>query len=476
MTEKPSLKKNYIYRLIYEALSLALPFITVPYISRVLEANGVGRVSFAESVTAYFIMFCALGKNTYGTRIIAVRRDDRRNCSKSFLEIELLSFICLLVLLIPWSILIFNAHENRLLYIAMTPCLVAAMLDISWFYTGIERMGIIAGISGIVKLAGVILMFVLVKSSGDIALYCLINSSVLLISNLLMWLFLPKYLCSIKGIKLTPFSHLRETLIYFIPAVATSVYLVLDKTLIGLITKDEYQNGYYEQASKVINVGKAFAFLVFNSVMTARMSYLFSEKDHDKIKEMISASMDFILLFVYGAVFGLLGISHDLVPLLFGEGYEAVEGLIYLMLPLILIIAVSNCLESHYYVPSGQRGKSNRYLIAGAVLNFCLNLCLIPHFAAAGAVAASVAAELLITILYMSNCAGIYKPAQILASSFKRIAAGICMAGIVYVTGRMAMAKLPLLFIQLAAGVVSYILILLIMKDKGVMRILKSLH
>ena len=473
--EKPSIKKNYIYRLIYEALSLALPFITVPYISRVLEAKGVGRVSFAESVAAYFITFCALGKNTYGTRMIAVRRDDRKNCSKSFLEIELLSFICLLVLLIPWSILIFKAHENRTLYLAMTPCLIAAMLDISWFYTGMERMGIIAGISGSVKLAGVILMFVLVKSSGDVALYCLINSLVLLFSNLLMWLFLPKYLGRPTG-KLKPFSHLRESLVYFIPAVATSVYLVLDKTLIGLITKDEYQNGYYEQASKVINVGKVFAFLVFNSVMTARMSYMFSEKDHDKIKEMINASMDFILLFVYAAVFGLLGISHNLVPLLFGEGYEAVEGLIYLMLPLILIIAVSNCLESHYYVPSGQRAKSNRYLIAGAVLNLCLNLCLIPYFAAAGAVAASVAAELLITILYMSNCAGIYKPAQILASSFKRIAAGLCMAGIVYAAGMIPAAALPVLLIQLAAGVVSYMLILVIMKDKGVMRILKSLH
>ena len=47
---QPSLKKNYIYRVLYEVLILITPFITTPYISRVLGADGVGDYSFSHSI------------------------------------------------------------------------------------------------------------------------------------------------------------------------------------------------------------------------------------------------------------------------------------------------------------------------------------------------------------------------------------------------------------------------------------------
>ncbi len=75
--EQPNVRKNYVYRLLYEILILITPFITTPYISRVLGADGVGIYSYTSSIMAYFTMFAALGTAAYGAREIAQLRDVR---------------------------------------------------------------------------------------------------------------------------------------------------------------------------------------------------------------------------------------------------------------------------------------------------------------------------------------------------------------------------------------------------------------
>lgn len=83
-----------------------------------------------------------------------------------------------------------------------------------------------------------------------------------LIGNISMWTYLPKLLAKVEFKTLHPFKiHLKQTFAYFIPTVATSVYTVLDKTMIGAITKSEELNGYYEQATKIIRMIESLLFL-----------------------------------------------------------------------------------------------------------------------------------------------------------------------------------------------------------------------
>ena len=98
---EPSLKKNFALRTLYQVLLLVVPFITAPYVSRVLTADGVGVYSFTNSIQTYFSMFAALGTVSYGTREIARNRNDKEKRSKLFWEIEslsvLTSFFCILI-------------------------------------------------------------------------------------------------------------------------------------------------------------------------------------------------------------------------------------------------------------------------------------------------------------------------------------------------------------------------------------------
>ena len=71
---KKSVAKNYIYNLTYQILTLILPFITTPYISRVLGSEGIGIYGYTYSISTYFILFGSLGVALYGQREIAYAR------------------------------------------------------------------------------------------------------------------------------------------------------------------------------------------------------------------------------------------------------------------------------------------------------------------------------------------------------------------------------------------------------------------
>lgn len=472
----PSVRKNYIFNLLYEIFATITPFITAPYVSRVLGADEIGKYSYTSSIMTYFTLFAALGTTTYGAREISRYRDNKAKASKVFWEIEIVTVITSLLCLIIWTGLVLISDEYKAYYFALTPMLLSTMFDISWFFVGYERMGSIILRNFVVRILGIVLIFTFVKSKSDIIIYILINSLTNLFGNLSMWLYLPKLLdkVNIKGIKL--FIHFKETLIYFVPTIATSVYAVFDKTLIGIITKDSFANGYYEQANKIINILKTVVFFSINQVMGSRLSYLFEKNEFLEIKRRIDKTLNYILFLAFGCIFGVIGVANRFVPLFFGGGYEPVVGLLCLMSPLVVIIGISNCMGSLYYTPNGLRSKTANYIIIGSVANLMCNCLLIPILGAKGAVIGSIVAESIITILYINNSSGYMSWGKIIRFSWKRILAGIIMCYLINVEGNYFNGNsLIVLVTQVISGVLIYIGILVIMQDSIIMETLEEI-
>ena len=66
-----NVKKNYLYSVSYQMLTIIVPLITTPYLSRKLGAERVGIYSFTISIVQYFILVSMLGILDYGNRTIA---------------------------------------------------------------------------------------------------------------------------------------------------------------------------------------------------------------------------------------------------------------------------------------------------------------------------------------------------------------------------------------------------------------------
>ncbi len=464
---QPSIKKNFIYHTFYEVLVVLTPFITTPYIARVLGSTGVGISSYTHSIMAFFTMFAALGTPQYGIREIARHRDNAEETSKLFWEIELLTVFTSGICLVGWIILCFFYREYTPYLFALTPLLLSNMANINWFFTGHEKVLYTVIRNSACKILGIILLFTCIKTRQHLFLYILLNSLVSLLGNLSMWTYLPKMLVKVDFHTLSFQNHLKETLVYFVPTIATSIYSILDKTLLGLIAHNYSTSGFYDQAHRLYIIANSLVFTSLNAVMEARISYLFAKGNEQEIKHRIRRAIDFTMLTGFACVFGIVGIAKIFVPLFWGPGWDPVEHLIYMMAPLTMIIGVSYCLGSLYYNPSGNRAQSARFLIIGAGVNLVLNLLFIPKWAAYGAIAASIISEGTITTLYVRNCKGYLMPRTLLACSWKRFLVGSAMCALVMLIGKISPNRAILtLVIQILSGAVFYVSALCLAKDE----------
>lgn len=471
MREK-KLTGNLMLSTIYQILTLVIPMVTAPYAARVLGVDGTGIYSYTHSYVMYFMLFGALGMVSYGTREIAQHRNSVTERSRIFWEIAFLTIFTTSASIFAWIIWILFNQDYRTYYIILTMNLLGTMFDISWFYAGMEEFKYTVTQNSLFKIIGAVSIFLFVKKQEDLWVYILILSLSTFLANITMWVYLPKYIKRVPLNSLRFKRHFKETLVYFVPTIATSIYTILDKTLIGLITKETSENGYYEQATKVINMAKSLCFAGVNSVLSSRISYLFSQKKYQEIKDRIAVSMEFILSVGVAICFGLIGVSERFVPFFFGPGYENTIFLLQFMSPLIVIIGISNCLGSQYYTPAGLRSKSAKFIIAGSVINLILNLLLIPKLKSSGAVIATIVAELTITGLYLYYCDGYYSFVRLLSQIWKKLIAGVIMLVSVFFIGRIISNAFISIICQVFIGGIEYVSILYILRDDFMTRLL----
>lgn len=463
--DEPSVRLNFILSMAYQVLVVVLPMITAPYVSRVLGADKNGIYSFTASYQTYFSMFAALGTVSYGSREIARNRKDRPLRSKLFWEIELMTVLTSTVSLIAFIAFFMLRDRYRIYYVPQVMAILAVMFDISWFFTGIEEFRYIVTKNAAFKLLGAVLIFTLVHSPEDLLIYITILSATTMIGNMTMWIHMPRFLDKVDLKSLRIRRHLKETLVYFIPSIATSVYTVLDKTLIGEITRNEAENGYYDRVVQLINIMKALTFTALNSVLGARISYLFAEKRYDEIRRRIETSINYILFMGLGICFGLSAVAPRFIPWFLGPGYERSITMLILMSPIVVIIGVSNCLGSQYFTPSGKRAQSARFIITGSCVNLVLNLILIPRYWGYGAIVASLAAEMTITILYVIFSRESFHPVVLIRDGWKKLLAAVVMFAAARFIDPLFHANFPALAAEVLLGGSIYIALLFLLRD-----------
>lgn len=462
---KQSIKKNYILNTAYQILALLTPLITTPYISRVLGAEGVGNYSFTYSVSALFAMFAILGTTTYGQRAIAQIRENKEILSKTFWEIECVSLLSMCVTLFCWFVFIAIYPYHKFLFIILSLEIVSSGADISWFYSGLERFSFVVFRNSAIKISGIILLFLLVKTRQDLWVYLLIMGGSRFLGNLSMWFTLRRFIEPVKIKELHLAGHLRNTIAYFIPTIAASVYSYLDKVMIGVFTTTSVENGYYEQAQKIVRVGYTII-ISLNMVMSSRMSYLFARNNIDEIKTRLEKSLAFILTFSIPIAFGICAIAKNFVPWFNGKEFGKVIILLYLSSPLVVILSMHNYLASQYLIPSGQRVRSTKGVIIGAITNFVFNLILIPQFQSVGAIIATLAAESSICIVYYNMSREMVPMKLIIKYIPKQLLASVVMGTIVYFIGRNHSGSVKITLIQITVGITLYALLLLLMREK----------
>ena len=377
------------------------------------------------------------------------------------------------IALVCYILLAIFSSQYGLVYMVQIPFFIGAILDISWLYQGIEDFKYVVVRNTIIKFASVALIFLLVKDRNDLVKYLLIMGLSQVVGNIPMWVRLPKEVQYSRICFANMKKHLAETIIYFVPAIATQIYSVLDKAMLGMLGGIEEENGYYEQAHKIISMTISLV-SSYTIVMRSRISYLFGKSEESVIKYEISKTLRFICFLVFPMAFGLAGVARNMVPWFLGTGYDKVVYLIYIFCPMYIFLGIDTCLGTNVLLPSGQQNKSSIGQIIGAFLNLVLNAILIPRLYSIGAAIASVTTELVIFIILLYYSRNYVKATELIKMSQKYFFAGLTMFFPVFWLSGKISASLFCTIVLIVIGIAIYSGVLLIVRDEFVYGILLS--
>lgn len=467
---KKSITKNYIYNLIYQILVIIIPLVTTPYLSRILGAENIGIYSYTLSIVTYFILFGSLGVASYGKRSIAYVQDKIEERSKIFFEIFLLRVITLSISLVIFYFTFCSSGEYSVYYTILIFEIIANCIDISWFFQGLEEFKKTVVRNTIVKLISLMCIFIFIKNENDLNKYFIIYVVSNVLGNLSLWMNLKKYVVKIKIKDIKIFKHLKATIGLFIPQIATEIYTVLDKSMIGTIVPDKAEVGYYEQAQKIVKLLLTLA-TSLGTVMAPRMANTYAKGDNKKIKEYMMNSFTFIMFLVFPLMLGITSVANKFVPIYYGNGYDKVADLIIVISPILVAIGLSNVIGTQYLLPTGQEKKYTISVVTGAIVNLILNSLLIKNMASIGASIATVIAEFTVTGVQFYIIRKEIKITDIIKISYKYIIASVIMFFVSIGIGKLFENDIISIITQVCVSAMIYCLILILLKDKMIFKI-----
>lgn len=473
MEKNPNIKRNYIYMLFYQSLQILTPLITAPYVSRILGAANIGVYSFVYANYIYFQLFCTMGIGTYAQLEAAKVRDDIEKLSKLFIEIMITKFCTFGVSVILYLAFIVINGKYTTLYLIQIFLLVATAVDISWLFEGVENFKTVMLRNVIVKLLTIGSILLFVRNKNDLWIYAVIIASGTLLGNLLIFPLLKNYLLLKKYKDMYILVHLKATFVFFLPAIASVLTSTTDKLMIGWITKDELQNGYYEQSTKIETLLFSL-FASLNHIMRSRMAYLSINSKKTEILERLNMSLKYVSFIVFPITCGIISVSNIFVPWFFGEEYEAVVGILKIMSLWLIPQALSGCLMEQYIMPNGGQIVVTKIIWLGAFVNTLLNAILISDYKAYGATVASLFAEIIVAIATVFICKKVVTIRKYISDSWKHVLSSISMLVILFPVVSCMKACFLHLVVCILLGIATYVLGLLLMKDSFIIYICKN--
>ena len=453
--------KNYAYNLSYQLLVIILPIITTPYVTRVFSSTDLGTYGYFNSIVTYFILLATLGVANYGTKEISGHRKDIR---KNFWGIYTLQFgatilsICLYILLC----LSLSFMQNPVAYI-LGLSLVSKGMDISWLFQGLEDFRKITVRNITVKLVGVISIFLFVKSANDLYLYVFLLTIFELLGQFSMWLPAREFIGKPHFDWSYAKQHLKPVVLLFLPQIAISLYVTLDRTMLGALasTKDV---GIYDQALKLVNILLTLV-TSLGSVMLPRVANLLSTGDHKAVNKMHQMSFLIYNLVIFPIIAGMLIVNDDFVQFFLGQDFQDAKYAIAIMIFRMFFIGWTNIMGIQILIP---HNKNKEFMISTtipAIVSVGLNLLLLPKLGYIGAAIVSVLTEALVWAIQLYFTRNYLKEVPFLASTVKIIGASALMYGVLFVV-KTTVNFTPVINVMVFAtiGVILYISQILFLK------------
>lgn len=399
MTNK-RIKKNLILNFILLSSQYLYPLISFPIVSRVLGAEGIGKVNMAITFISYFSMFASLGIPTYGIRCVSKVKDDKEKLSRTVQELLIILTMTTFLAMIILIYMIFNVEKlylEKTLYLVVSINLILNTYGVVWFYQGLELYTYITKRTLIVKTISLIFIILMVKNPSDYIWYGLAAVMTEGGSNLFNLINLRKYIY-LKPIKNYQFKkHIKPMILFFTSSIAISIYNKLDVIMIGFLSND-IENGYYAVGIKVVKMLLALVTTI-NTVLLPQLIIYYDNLDYDNVIKTLKSAIKFAAFIALILIMLIFINGDEIIRILSGNQFSNSIPILYVSSPILIIIAFSGIFSYLILIPLGLEKMVTISHVTGAIVNLSLNYILIPYYGALGAAIATTITELCILLV-----------------------------------------------------------------------------
>ncbi|MHA1380655.1 MAG: flippase [Candidatus Helarchaeota archaeon] len=395
------LLENFTSLSILQATNYILPFITVPYLVRVLGPEKFGLIAFAQAFIQYFVLLTDYGFNLSATRRISIYREERQKLSTIFSSVYIIKTILLMIsilLIITIVFLVPKFTADWQIYLITFGMVIGCVLFPVWFFQGIEKMKYITFLNILAKSIFTIAVFIFVRKERDYLIVPLLNSLGFitsgLVSIIIIWknfrvkLIFPRIMYIVEEFK--------EGFHIFISTLAISLYTISNTFILGLFTNNIIV-GYYSAGEKII---RAVQYLLtpLSQTIYPHISKLATESK-EKALSFIRKILKYVgSISLVISVF-ILAFSPKISNILLGNQYEKSIPVIQILAFLPFLIGISNIFGIQIMLNFGLKKVFTNILVIASLINISIAIILVQFFQHIGIALSRLTTECFVTII-----------------------------------------------------------------------------
>lgn len=318
--------------------------------------------------------------------------------------------------------------------------------------------------SFIVKIFSIVLMFFGVRDENDLAGYAFLLCFGT-VGNYLLNAISLKSLVRFDFTQIEIKKHLKPILTFFASVVAIEIYSLVDVTMLTAMLESKYV-GYYTNSTKIVKM-LANTLTAMSAVLMPRLSAYFGEMNYPKIEKLSQKFLYITMTLAVPCCIGIILTADHLVSVLLGNSFEPAVVTVQILSFLIPLMPLSGGVFCQLLLTSNNEKKYLMCVMTGAVVNVILNAILIVKQRQNGAAVASVIAELVVCFMMIHLSRKIVKvnikkcglwsiilSSMVMAISVVGVKAACCHTNVCF-----------RLFLEVAIGVMVYLIMLVITKN-----------
>lgn len=384
---------NFGYLSLLQVAGYVFPLITMPYLARVIGAEGFGKIAFAAAIMVWFQTIADWGFCYTATRDVAKNRDDKEKVSEIFSNVFWARIFLMFVSFVALSICVMTIpklRENADVIMISFLMIPGHIMFPDWFFQAMERMKYITILNIVSKTLFTIAIFIFIKERDDYILQPLFTSLGFVISGIIaMYYILVKWKIRLWFI---PFKEIIKTIKsstnVFINNIVRNFYNAFSTILLGFL-HGSIATGIYDAGRKFIQFGEGILGIV------SRVFFPFVTRKGDKhstyAKLHISLSLIMaILLFIFAPL---------LIDLFFTKEFSKAIDVLRLMCIMMPFMTLYQIYAINWMIVKGYEKQSRNITIISSLIGFVVSYPLIQHFSYYGVVCVLIIVDALLGIL-----------------------------------------------------------------------------